>query len=221
MQLCPHFGPCGGCQLQNLDYSAQLASKAERLQTLLDPTKLPVPEIQLHASPPFSYRNRIRLTLAEAGCQLRVGYIRNPESPEDTTPRFLPITECPIAAPILWRAAEALVALINQRAIVWLERAHFTFDQIELFTTADESNLQISLFVRTSTKSLPARFTAELASLCEALRSQIPQLSGAGIYLLPIRSLRGRRTEVPKPGPTYGALASTTLSLNLQLTTCN
>ena len=79
MQLCPHFGPCGGCQLQNLDYSAQLDSKAERLQTLLDPTKLPVPEIQLHASPPFSYRNRIRLTLAEAGCQLRVGYIRNPE----------------------------------------------------------------------------------------------------------------------------------------------
>jgi tRNA/tmRNA/rRNA uracil-C5-methylase (TrmA/RlmC/RlmD family) len=24
---CPHFGPCGGCQHQNLQYAAQLAEK--------------------------------------------------------------------------------------------------------------------------------------------------------------------------------------------------
>jgi 23S rRNA (uracil1939-C5)-methyltransferase len=24
---CPHFGPCGGCTLQSLDYAAQLAAK--------------------------------------------------------------------------------------------------------------------------------------------------------------------------------------------------
>jgi hypothetical protein len=24
---CPHFGPCGGCQHQNLQYTAQLAEK--------------------------------------------------------------------------------------------------------------------------------------------------------------------------------------------------
>lgn len=26
---CPHFGPCGGCTLQNLEYAAQLTAKRE------------------------------------------------------------------------------------------------------------------------------------------------------------------------------------------------
>ena len=117
---------------------------------------------------------------------------------------FLPITQCPIAASILWSATEALLALVNQRSAIWLERAPFTLDQLELFTSADEAQLQISLFVRTSAKSLHARFSDELASLSESLRLQIPALAGAGIYLLPPRSARSRRVEQPRPGPTWG-----------------
>lgn len=29
---CPHFGPCGGCQLQGLQYSAQLAAKQAQVR---------------------------------------------------------------------------------------------------------------------------------------------------------------------------------------------
>jgi 23S rRNA (uracil1939-C5)-methyltransferase len=216
--FCPHFGPCGGCQLQNLTYATQLAHKAERLRAQLAATSLALPELQLHASPPLGYRNRIRLTLAENEGRLRAGYIgtsvdddKGNDQPNraERGAHFLPITQCPIAAPILWRAAEALLALVNQRSAEWLERAPFTFDQLELFTTPEdapaESQLQISLYVRTSAKHLPNKFTPELASLCESLRAEIPSLAGACIYILRLRSARSRRVEQPRSGPTWGA----------------
>ena len=211
---CPHFGPCGGCQLQHLTYPAQLALKAAQLHTLLDATGLALPELRLHASPPLAYRNRIRLTLAEVAGQLRAGYLTSPgpnqqPATNNQQPTFLPITECPIAAPILWRAAETLLELVNQRSATWLERAPFTLDQLELFTTPEdapaEARLQISLFARTSAKTLPSRFRDELAALCESLRLHVSALVGAGIYLIPPRSARSRRVEQPRPGPTWGS----------------
>jgi 23S rRNA (uracil1939-C5)-methyltransferase len=117
---------------------------------------------------------------------------------------FLPITQCPISADILWKATEAFLAEVNRRCITWLERAPFTLDQLELFTTADESQLQLSLFVRTAAKGLPDRFETELTTLCEAVQEQVPALNGAGMYLLPARSARSRRAEQPRPGPAWG-----------------
>ena len=203
---CPHFGPCGGCQLQHLAYPAQLAQKAAHLGKLLAAAGLQLPELQLHPSPPFAYRNRIRLTLAERARQVQAGYLTQPaaDNPQ-AAPSFLPITQCPIAAPLLWSAAQALLRLLNERAPLWIERAPFTLDQLELFTTADESQLQISLFVRTSAKHLPAKFDPAFADLCDALRAAVPALTGAGIALLPPRSARSRRAEVARPGPTWGS----------------
>ena len=216
---CPHFGPCGGCQLQHLAYEAQLAQKADRLSTLLatchaeqseqreveGPASLPLPALQLHASPPLTYRNRIRLTLSDINCQIHAGYIAQTAPGHPQLAAFLPITQCPIAAPVLWSATQVLLGLFQERRSIWIERAHFTLDQLELFTCTDQSQLQISLILRTSAKHLPKRFTAELASLCEELQVRIPALSGAGIYLLPPRSQRSRRVEQPRPGPTWGS----------------
>jgi len=226
---CPHFGPCGGCQLQHLTYSAQLTLKAAHLRALLAPTGLPLPELQLHGSPPFAYRNRIRLTLAQVDGRLRAGYIRNPNgdrqsawpilatpfaervgyraeldrlppsSAANPTLSFLPIAQCPIAAPVLWRATEAFLTLAHQHPIL-----QHTPDQLELFTTTDESRLNLTLYLRAAAKatSLNAAFTA----LCEALHTRIPELTGAAIALLPAASAqRSRRTETTRPGPAWGA----------------
>jgi 23S rRNA (uracil1939-C5)-methyltransferase len=229
--FCPHFGPCGGCQLQNLTYAAQLSGKAAKLQALLDATGLALPELRLHASPPLAYRNRIRLTLAVADGQLRAGYIRQAqpsveaviptgaaggvEGPPHFAPpaiktSFLPITQCPIAAPILWRATEAFLALINQHRATWLGNPQLTPDQLELFATSEdapaESRLQLSLYLRTGLKNIPKQLTADFTSLCNSLRERIPELTGAGIFLLPTLSAqRSRRNEQPRPGPTWGS----------------
>src|SRR6185437_16173701 len=227
---CPHFGACGGCQLQHLAYPAQLDRKAARIRDLL--SNFSPPELQLHASPPLAYRNRIRLTLREVDGQLRAGYLggaeahagapsklrlggvepQPPGAPHlaemwDEEPpslevsgnvAFVPITQCPIAAPLLGRAAEAFLSVANNAA--WLRSAALVPDQLELFTTADESKLQITLFLRTPQKNPPNRTAADFAVLCESLRAQVPELTGAGIALLPSVT-RSRRIEQPRPGP--------------------
>ena len=126
---CPHFGPCGGCQLQHLTYAAQLSDKAAQLRGLLVATGIALPELQIHPSPPLAYRNRIRLTLAEVDGQLRAGYLNssNPNNQQPATHNqrraFLPITVCPIAAPILWRVTEAFLASINEQPRLWLRNS--------------------------------------------------------------------------------------------------
>jgi 23S rRNA (uracil1939-C5)-methyltransferase len=211
--LCPHFGPCGGCQLQHLAYTAQLAQKSARLRALLGAAHLTLPELQLHPSPPLAYRNRIRLTLAVVDGQLRAGYLSRSPDPGSGCPTsglsdvgFLPIRECPIAAPILWRAAEAFLDLIDERRPVWLSHSQLTLDQLELFTTADESSLQLTLFLRTAAKTLPPKLTSAFTALCEDLLARVPELTGAGIAILSAHSSqRSRRTEQPRPGPTWGS----------------
>lgn len=224
-QTCPHFGPCGGCQLQHLTYDAQFAGKTERLRTLLATAVPELPELHLHPSPPFGYRNRIRLTLARHEGQLRAGYLRavgpqsadpqdfGPATGPDETPAstfaaktsFLPITECPIAAPILWRTAETFLALATQPIGSWLHDRHLP-DQLELFTNADESRLSLTLSLRTTSRTLPAQIIAAFSAFCDQLRSEIPALSGAGISLLPLATHKhSRRNEAARPGATWSA----------------
>jgi 23S rRNA (uracil1939-C5)-methyltransferase len=202
---CPHFGVCGGCQLQHLTYAAQLARKAEKLRTLLVAASLNLPQLQIHASPPLGYRNRIRLTLGEVDGQLRAGYLTAHREEDGGNPSFLPITECPIAAPLLWRTAEAIVDRIRKAPPV-LRTPRFKLDQLELFTTADESAVQITLFVRSAARNLPAQFAAEFNVLCESVRAVIPQLTGGSMAILPVATTaRSRRNENARAGASWGA----------------
>lgn len=217
---CPHFGPCGGCQLQHLAYATQLHRKAAYLRSLLGES---APAITVHGSPALGYRNRIRLTLAQVDGKLRAGYLRapspatagtaqyatgqGPDEPLIQTPTarttFLPITECPIAAPQLWRATEAFLELA--RNTTWLNDNTCAADQIELFTTSDETQLNLTLYLRTAARELRPAVTHGFTTLCDALAATLPQLTGAGISLLPPSSAaRSRRSESPRPALSWG-----------------
>jgi 23S rRNA (uracil1939-C5)-methyltransferase len=193
---CAHFGHCGGCQYQDLPYPAQLTLKQATLRDhLLAAGLVEIPEIVPHSSDPWHYRNRIRLRLARIAGTLRFGYNRaNAAGPE----AFLPIAECPIAAPLLLRAAQALAALdttLTGPARLWLDAA----TEVELFTNATETWLQLTLFARNAPK-------AGFPDVCQALQLRVPELTGAGAAILPAQlSGRSRRAEHPKPGPTWGA----------------
>ncbi|HEY7094531.1 MAG TPA: class I SAM-dependent RNA methyltransferase [Ktedonobacterales bacterium] len=88
---CPVFGVCGGCQLQHMDYAAQLAWKTDRMRTLLADAgfvNAPVNEM-IGCDPPWNYRNHMRFSVDRAG---RVGLTAR------GTSRVLPLTRCDIAA---------------------------------------------------------------------------------------------------------------------------
>lgn len=88
---CPVFGVCGGCQLQHMQYEAQLTWKRDMVQQLLSDigsfTDVPLlPTVP--CDPPWHYRNHMRFSVNRSG---------QPGLTARGTHRVLPLTECPIA----------------------------------------------------------------------------------------------------------------------------
>jgi 23S rRNA (uracil1939-C5)-methyltransferase len=189
---CRHFGECGGCQLQHAAYRAQVQMKTDILRETLERAGLSsLPEVQVHAGEPWGYRNRIRLRAGVIEGTIRLGYNRRGGN------EFLPIQECPIAASLLWRAASVLLRLAESAAVVerWMRAAV----EVEFFTNADESKLQMTIFVR---KALSAGFD----DFCDRLKALVPELVGAGVSILAKESTqKRRRDERPSAGVRWGA----------------
>jgi 23S rRNA (uracil1939-C5)-methyltransferase len=186
---CKHFGQCGGCHYQHAAYSAQVRMKVAILQETLGRAGLTtLPTIQTHTGEPWTYRNRTRLRVEGRDGVLSVGYNRRGSN------EFLAIQECPILAPILWRAAEALlqVAAENSAATRWLHGAA----EAEFFSSSDEKKLQMTIFVR--------KQQAGLNALCERMHQLMPELVSADASLLPPAGPQ-RRARSPRQLERWGA----------------
>ncbi len=89
---CSYFGSCGGCQLQHLNYEAQLAAKQTFIRDALkriggiDIENIPITPTTLQ----WQYRRHIRLSLRPAEKSFTAGYIGQDNC------SFLPIDQCPI-----------------------------------------------------------------------------------------------------------------------------
>lgn len=169
--LCPHFGTCGGCQYQDLAYAEQLRMKRARLAELLQEAGVDAPpNITLHSAEPYGSRNRIRLRIERIDGALRFGYNLR------TTTDFLPITACPIAAPILIQTAEALLAIAatNRDVVYWLNATA----EVELFTNDDLTRVQLTLFCAPRTKTPPRSQPGHFAAAFTALQADAPQIVG-------------------------------------------
>ena len=155
---CPHFGPCGGCQYQHADYDTQLQIKTAVLRETLERGGIHAPDdISVLAGHPWGYRNRIRLAFDAQG---------NPGYRGRRSHAVIPISECPIAAPLLVRAAVAAGEVL--KSFVPALRA----TELALFCNAGETALLLTLFVASPAKIRFDEFAVEL-------RTRIPQLAGA------------------------------------------
>ena len=90
--LCPHFGLCGGCQLQHLNYQAQLEAKQKWVQdALIRIGGMNVSVNPIHpAVQQWAYRRHIHLKLRPKNHTFEAGYITTDHH------SLLQIQECPI-----------------------------------------------------------------------------------------------------------------------------
>jgi 23S rRNA (uracil1939-C5)-methyltransferase len=173
---CEYFGRCGGCHYQHADYAAQLTMKRSILVETLERARAAIPaDIRTLSAEPWAYRNRIRLHVVRA-LQPSLSYR------EAASHRDLPVTHCPVAAPLLQQAIAAFNRLLLQQP-----SAAASFSEVEFFCTADESALLVSLFTqeRKTLEQLPR-------SIAEALLPALPALQGVRIFALDPKT---RRTQ--------------------------
>ena len=155
--ICPHFGACGGCNYQHANYPAQLAYKQAILRETLERGGVYPPEdIAVLAAEPWAYRNRIRLAFDALG---NAGY-RGRRSHA-----VVPIAQCPIAAPLLVRAALAASEILREPA------ANPRASEISLFCGPTQSALLASLTLAGSPRGSCEGFA-------QALAVRIPELQG-------------------------------------------
>lgn len=176
--LCPHFASCGGCDYQHADYHAQLAFKQSILRETLERAGVQPPaQIDTLAANPWAYRNRIRLAFDRDG---NIGY-RGRRSHS-----IVSIRECPIAAPVLVKAALAIAEYFKRIL------PHERLAEITLFCNADESALLVS-----ATLAHPAK--ARVDDFACALAEQIPPLVAVEFVS---EGMAGRQ---PHPAARWGA----------------
>jgi 23S rRNA (uracil1939-C5)-methyltransferase len=157
---CAYYPRCGGCQYQHTSPAFQLQMKLDILKETLGRAHVPIPsEIASLAGPAWGYRNRIRLQAKGP----RLGYLQRGSH------TLLPVTHCPIAAPVL------------EQAIAVVERVGGLEDlceEVEFFTNGEQDQLLISLWP--GPRQRPRERALE--EFAERVRVELPALTGVGLF---------------------------------------
>ncbi len=126
---CRHFGICGGCALQHLEYGAYNAWKRQKLVDALAGRGIDEPVADIVPCAPHT-RRRVTLAGRRTAAGVLLGYY------EAQTHRIVDIAECPIARPQIVSSLDDLRALA---ALVASESKPF-----RMIVTATDSGLDVA-----------------------------------------------------------------------------
>lgn len=172
---CPYFGSCGGCQYQHMSYDAQLRAKAEILRETIQRTaKITPPEVTVHPSPPWNYRNRTRMRVRVPSATLQshssggvqgfaVGYNKF------ASHELLPVRECPISSPLINLAISLMWKLGDSG------RVPANVVEVEYFVNAEDTELLLEVTLADERTRPSLRKVMEFAN---AFRGELPQCVG-------------------------------------------
>lgn len=118
---CPHFGTCGGCLTQHLDYGLQLELKGRHLERVLrDAALLPADGTLLEVTPSpriYRYRNKMEYSFGEREGRLALGLRERVTSRRQTCRRTLGLVTCPIFSPVAETVLPVVLGFAEERGL--------------------------------------------------------------------------------------------------------
>jgi 23S rRNA (uracil1939-C5)-methyltransferase len=165
--LCQHFGPCGGCDWQNLLYAEQLTRKRSRLEELLRASAgaragavLPVIGMRVDETGwPWRFRHKASFVFGEGERGASIGHYAA------RSHEVVPIEECPVHAERANRLAFALHGhLLRARVSGAGAMLRGILRHLIVRTTRDEREVAAMLVVTRNDKALRKPVKAFLAT---------------------------------------------------------
>ncbi|MDR2942599.1 MAG: class I SAM-dependent RNA methyltransferase [Treponema sp.] len=94
-KTCPSYGKCGGCNLQHIEYNAQLAVKTNIIKDSFRRIGGFVPpDPEIFSSSPWEYRNRMQFHCARPANGEKINFgLKGDDG------KIIDITDCPVAVP--------------------------------------------------------------------------------------------------------------------------
>jgi 23S rRNA (uracil1939-C5)-methyltransferase len=204
---CEYFPACGGCQYQHSSAKYQLQMKLDILRDTLARAHVTAPPGAIGAldAAPWGYRNRIRLHIGATGGSQPHGATEGFTLcyRERGSHRNLPVTHCPIAAPLIERAMSAVDEAGTVDEAGGASGLAARCAEIEFFTNAEQDALLLSLWTRQQTRQQTKKQTRQqirrsrgnsqgdgelddvpdfLERFSSRLKQQLPELNGIGIF---------------------------------------
>jgi len=124
---CAHFGACGGCRFQHVDYATQLELKVRHLRRTLEEAGIAGAAAvtrPIAGSPDlYAYRNKMEYAFGEKHGELALGLREKVTSSRQTYRRTLPLRECPIFDPVVERVFPVLTEFARGHGLEGFEPA--------------------------------------------------------------------------------------------------
>ncbi|WGY47893.1 23S rRNA (uracil(1939)-C(5))-methyltransferase RlmD [Vibrio sp. ABG19] len=197
--FCPHYGECGGCDLQHLAHSAQIEHKQQALSQLM--AKFAGQTLALSAPvccDDQGYRRRARLSLLwdKKSSQLQFGFRRKQSK------NIVTVTDCAVLEPSLNALLPELKTLLSD------------------FARPDQLG-HVELVKGDNTRVLVLRHLAPLAKADMAALSGFAEQHALTLYLMPasdeLNLICGPEAEYLEAGVTIPFLPSHFIQVNQQV----
>lgn len=175
---CPHYGECGGCQLQHLSYQGQLEWKRERVFKLLKPIVRPLkkaPSIT-GMEEPYQYRNKSQVPFMVTQGKLISGYFA------PGSHRIIDMKECLLDHPLANDVMNFIKYLIRKFDLPLTDpRTRLGWLTHVVVRTGYRTH-QLMIVLITTTPRLPRAkdFVAQLKNRYPELTTVIHQVKDAG-----------------------------------------
>lgn len=181
---CPIYEKCGGCQLQHLDYKAQLSEKKDIIRqaferhTKLSSDKLPLKDT-IGMENPWNYRNKSQLQVGQNQGEVIAGlYGMNSH-------QLIDISECMVQHSATNKVTQTVKAILQDLNIsIYNERKRKGVVRT-IVTRVGFSTGDVQLVLITATKDLPRK---EL--ILEEIKRRLPEVKSV------LQNINGRKTSL-------------------------